>query len=117
MGGAESAPVSSKEHEYSCGYRVINVHSGSPCHEAQLDVFFDFIVKANEVVLDRESDAALVAVGEGAEGGVVRDRVEAEAGGAPAAVPPLAGLAAASRSARSRRCAARSRQRHCNTMA
>lgn len=62
MGGAESAPVSSKEHEYSCGYRVINVHSGSPCHEAQLDVFFDFIVKANEVVLDRESDAFMAII-------------------------------------------------------
>jgi hypothetical protein len=62
MGGVESVPASSKEHEFSCGYRVINVHSGSPCHEAQLDVFFDFVVKANEVLLDRESDAFMALI-------------------------------------------------------
>ena len=56
MGGAESTPASA-EHEFTGGYRVINVHSGSPCALARLDVFFDFIVKANEVVLDSESDA------------------------------------------------------------
>jgi hypothetical protein len=36
---------------------VISVHQGSPCDEAQLDVFFDFIVEANDVPLDVESDA------------------------------------------------------------
>jgi len=61
MGAAESTPASA-EHEFSGGYRVINVHSGSPCALARLDVFFDFIVKANEVVLDRESDAFMAII-------------------------------------------------------
>jgi|EP01046_Picozoa_sp_COSAG06_P020000 hypothetical protein len=62
MGNTESVPVASKEHEHSSGYRVINVHSGSPCDQARLEVFFDFIVKANEVLLDRESDAFMAII-------------------------------------------------------
>ena len=72
MGNTESVPVASKEHEYSSGYRVINVHSGSPCDQARLDVFFDFIVKANEVLLDRESDAGAATIDFDAEGSVSR---------------------------------------------
>ena len=60
MGAGESTP--SQEHEFTCGYRVISVHSGSPCAAAGLDVFFDFVVKANEVALDRESDAFMAII-------------------------------------------------------
>jgi hypothetical protein len=75
MGAGESTLDSDSEKlDYRAGYRVIHVHEGSPCAEvntqyaaqaapsahdafcsrqAQLDVFFDFIVKANEVLLVR----------------------------------------------------------------
>ena len=51
MGTTSSTLSDGEKLEYQSGYRVINVHRGSPCAQASVDVFFDFIVKANEVNL------------------------------------------------------------------
>ena len=55
MGGDQSTPE--EPLEFTSGYRVISIHSGSPCDHAELDVFFDFIVEANGVPLDLENDS------------------------------------------------------------
>lgn len=64
MGQTASAPSSDGDLdlEYQAGYRVINLHKGSPCAQANVDVFFDFIVKANEVLLDEEDESFMAII-------------------------------------------------------
>ena len=57
MGGEQSIPEDDADH--SCGYRVISVQNGSPADDAQLETFFDFIVEANSVPLETESDVLM----------------------------------------------------------
>ena len=53
-GHAENSPSSALRSSEIGGFRIFKVNDGSPAAEAGLEVFFDFIVEINGVLMDAD---------------------------------------------------------------